>query len=228
MKKIAQVFNYIMFALILVGDVFYIIKGTLLIKSITSSLFVLLGAINLGFAIATKTNKLKFCIILFVGLVSAMLGDILLEIEFIVGAGFFALGHVFFFVSYCTLVKFNWKDLIYGTCIFVPCVLFITLATMFTFESILMEIVCVVYAIIISLMVGKAIANFVKEHSVLNLIILIGSVLFIVSDFMLLLEIFGGFGRVAGILCLSTYYPAEIMLAFSIFIACKNNFIKTK
>ena len=222
MKKSAIIINFIMMLLILIGDVFYIVKGTLLIKSITSILFVLLGAINLAFCLKAKTDKLKFCVIMLIGLFSAMLGDILLEIEFIVGAAFFALGHVLFFASYCTLEKFSAKDLIYGCCIFIPCVLFIVLAPMFKFDSVLMEMVCVVYAIIISLMVGKAIANFVKDKSMLNLIVLIGSLLFIFSDFMLLLNVFGGVGRLAGIFCLITYYPAEILLAFSILRAGKN------
>lgn len=216
MKRLAVIINALMVLLICVGDIFYITKGTLLIKSITSALFVLMGVVNLIFAIKLKTNKLKFGIIVLIGLVFAMLGDILLEIEFIVGAALFALGHVFFFISYCFLVKFNYKDLIYGVCIFVPAMLFILLAPMFKQVEVLMKVVCVVYALIISLMVGKSIANFVKVRSVLHLIIMIGSVLFFFSDLMLLLNVFGGVGRVAGVLCLATYYPAEFVLAYSI------------
>ena len=216
MKRLAVIINSLMVLLICVGDAFYITKGTLLIKSITSALFVLMGVVNLIFAIKLKTNKLKFSIIILIGLVFAMLGDILLEIEFIVGAALFALGHVFFFISYCFLVKFNYKDLIYGVCIFVPAMLFILLAPMFKQVEVLMKVVCVVYALIISLMVGKSIANFVKVRSVLHLIIMIGSVLFFFSDLMLLLNVFGGVGRIAGVLCLATYYPAEFVLAYSI------------
>ncbi len=223
MKNSAKIINFIMLALILIGDVFYIIPATssLLVKSITSAMFVITGAINLAFAIKLKTNKLKFSIILFIGLVFAMLGDILLEIEFIVGAAFFALGHVFFFISYCTLIKFKFKDLIYGICIFVPSMLFILFAPMFKNTEVLMKVVCVVYALIISLMVGKSVSNFVKERSSLHLIIMIGSVLFFFSDLMLLLNVFGGVGFVAGVLCLATYYPAEFILAYSVLQAGK-------
>ena len=113
--------------------------------------------------------------------------------------------------------KFKWSDLIYGVVILVPSVLLITLAPFFDFGGVLMEIVCVVYAIIISLMVGKAVANFVRERNWLNLLIVIGSTLFFFSDLMLLLNVFASLSSVVGTLCLATYYPAEILLACSIF-----------
>ena len=71
-------------------------------------------------------------------------------------------------------------------------------------------------------MVGKAVSNYIQDRSVQNLIILIGSILFFVSDFMLLLNLFSTIKiRVFGqslfrLLCLTTYYPAEFMLAHSI------------
>ena len=55
-----------------------------------------------------------------------------------------------------------------------------------------------------------------KEKSTLNLIILIGSVLFFLSDFMLLFNVFSSVSAVFGILCLALYYPAEFLLAHSI------------
>ena len=221
MKKSALILNFIMLLAICIADILYITLGGLLIKGIASAMFVILGIINLVYAIVNKTSKIKFCVLIFIGLVFAMLGDIILNINFIAGAVLFAVGHIFFFASYCTLIKFNWKALIYSACLFVPVTLFIVLAPMFKFESFLMEMVCVVYALIISLMVGNAINNYIKEHSILNLIILIGSILFVFSDFMLLLNVFGGLGRIADILCLATYYPAEFFLAHSIWQARK-------
>lgn len=219
MKKFLNVYNILNLLLILavlVGDVFYIIHGTLLIKSITSILFVALGALNLFYAIKHKTDNKKFCILMLTGLFFAMLGDILLEIEFIVGALLFAVGHVFYFISYCSLVKFEWKDLIYAVCIFVPVTLFMVLAPIFDFGGILMELVCIFYALIISCMVGKSIANFKKQKSRLHLLLMIGSLLFMFSDFMLLLNVFANLPRVIGVLCLATYYPAECVLAVAI------------
>ena len=210
------IFNALLILAVLIEDVFFILKGTLLIKSITSACFVLLGALNLYFAFKNKAENKKFCILMLVGLFFAMLGDILLEIEFIVGALLFAVGHVFYFIAYCHLLPFKWKDLIYGAAIFVPATLFIVLAPIFDFGGTLMELVCVFYAVIISCMVGKSISNVVKEKSLLTILLLVGSFLFFFSDLMLLLNVFGNMPRVIGVLCLATYYPAECVLAFAI------------
>ncbi len=216
MKKLAYIFNSILLALILAGDICYIIFGGTWLKGLTSVMFVLLAVLNLIFAIRLKKCNIKFASFLLTGLVFAMLGDILLNIHFITGAVLFAMGHVFFFVSYLFLVKFNWWDLLCGAIIFVPSVLFIVLAPMFNFGGVTMELVCVFYALIISFMVGKAASNFIRQKNLLNLLILIGSVLFFFSDLMLLLNVFGGLPKFVDVLCLITYYPAEFLLAHSI------------
>lgn len=201
---------------IVAGDVCYIVLDGLLAKSLTSALFVLLGATNLFFLFKNKKKWKYFPIIMLAGLVFAMCGDIVLEVEFIVGAALFAVGHVFYFVAYCFLQRFKWLDLAYGAGIFLPSVLFITLAPIFDFGGALMEVVCCVYALIISCMVGKAISNLVAKRNLQNLLIVLGSVLFFFSDLMLLLNIFASLPRVVGVLCLATYYPAECLLAISI------------
>ena len=222
MKKTIYGLNIILSLLILVGDIIYMQTHGLVVKSITSALFVVLGIINLIYALKNKTNYKKFAWTMVVGLFFAMLGDILLEIQFIVGAALFAMGHIFFFISYCFIHKFNFKDLLYGAIIFVPATLIIIFAPIFEFNGILMQIVCVVYAIIISCMVGKAINNFIIKKDKLTLMVLIGSVLFIVSDLCLLFNVFADVPRFIGVLCLITYYPAEIVLASAILFENKN------
>ena len=213
-----NILNLLLIAAVVVGDVFYILDCKLWVKSITSLCFVALGAINLVYAIKNKTANLKFCVLMLVGLFFAMLGDIVLDIKgmFMYGALLFAVGHIFYFISYCQLIAFKWKDLIYGASIFVPATLLITLAPFFDFGGIVMEIVCVFYAVIISCMVGKSISNYVADKKVLHLLLLIGSCLFFFSDLMLLLNVFGNMPRVINVLCLVTYYPAECVLACSI------------
>lgn len=215
MVKSIQLLNLVLFMLLIALDVAYIVADGIVLKSIASAVFVLVGIVNLVYAVRKKA-PLKFPIAMMIGLVFAMLGDIILEIEFIIGAVLFAVGHIFFFVSYCFLVRFNYKDLIYGAIIFVPSLLFIVLAPIFEFDGALMEIVCVVYALIICLMVGKAISNVVKNKNVTTIIILIGSIMFFLSDLMLLLNVFAGL-PVVGIICLVLYYPAEFLLAYSIY-----------
>ena len=78
-------------------------------------------------------------------------------------------------------------------------------------------LVCFVYALIISAMVGKAISNFIRERNLLNFILMVGAILFFISDLMLLLRWFMNLGEWAGTLCLATYYPAECILAYATF-----------
>lgn len=217
-KNIFLCLNIMLILGIVLGDICYIAFGGLLAKSLTSAMFVLLGAVNFLHLLLCKNKNLTFAIIMLCGLVFAMCGDIVLEVEFVVGAALFAIGHILFFVAYCFLSKFKWTDLIFGAAIFVPAVIFIVAIPIFDFGGAFMEIVCVIYAIIISCMVGKAIANFTEKRNLQNLLVLVGSILFFFSDLMLLLGIFGSLPRVVGVLCLATYYPAEILLAFSIFV----------
>ncbi len=218
MSKSITLSNIIMFMLIAVGDAVYILTDALLAKAVTSALFVILGLINAIYSYSEIRTNRKFMYLLLAGLFSAFLGDVLLEIQFVVGAGLFAVGHVFFFISYLTLEKFNWKDLIPGAIVFVPVLCLIVFAPIFNFGGALMEIVAVVYALIISLMVGKAISNLIRKKSGLNIMLVVGSALFFFSDFMLLFNVFAHV-PVTSILCLVTYYPAEILLACSILFA---------
>ena len=220
MKKIVLTLNIVLLLALVVMDVCLIIFDGLLLKSITSLIFVCIGVINFVFALKMKAD-IKFPILLLIGLVFAMGGDIVLELNFICGACLFAIGHIMFFISYFAISRFSAKYLLFGAIIFVPSMLFMVLAPIFDYGGVLMEIVCVIYALIISFMVGKSIANFIKDKCVTNFTILIGSILFFLSDLMLLLNVFAGL-PVVSVLCLALYYPAEFLLAFSIYLYAIN------
>ena len=226
MKKLFMILNTIMLVFTLIFDVLYMINGGLLLKSIASIMFVLTGVINISYCIKNKTN-LKFPIWMLVALICAMLGDILLNINFYIGTIIFAVAHVFYFISYCMLQKMNRRDILCGIGIFIIAISIILFTPFLNFEATLMKGICCFYALIISFMVGKAISNILKENSFINIIIMIGSILFFISDFMLLLN---KFGNIAGTnyLCLGTYYPAQFLLAFSILTYAGMNFFKKR
>ncbi|MDE6655716.1 MAG: lysoplasmalogenase [Anaeroplasmataceae bacterium] len=225
MKKYAfEIIGAIIALFVLIGDIFYILYGALWRKGVTSALFLLLGILFFILAFLKK-KKLRFPIFMLIGLAFTMVADIVLNIHFIAGAILFAVGHIFYAISYYQLKRWNWLDLICSLVLAFPAVLWITLAPMFDFGGALMEIVVVFYAVIISCMVGKTISNFITsilrhQDYKLELIILIGSILFFFSDCMLLLNKFGAFTKdirqVLTVLCLASYYPAQILLASSI------------
>ena len=226
MKKILIGANAITLVLILIFDLLYMLRGGLLFKSIASIMFVITGLINLTYCIKKEAN-MKFPIWMVIALVFAMMGDILLNINFFVGTATFAVGHIFYFVSYCMLEKINRRDLICGFSISIFAIAIILFTPFLDFGSTLMQGVCCIYALIISFMVGKAISNLLEEKNRLNIILVIGSILFFFSDLMLMLNKFGDM-RGASYLCLGTYYPAQFILAFSLFIYPSKKALKIK
>ena len=147
-----------------------------------------------------------------IGLVFAFGGDIFLIDYFIIGAILFAIGHIFFFISYLMLTKFKWTDLIYiaGAIIISLLIIFISRVN---FGD--MQILVFAYALIISAMLGKSV-SLIKEDFHSGLYIAIGSLMFYLSDMFLMFTIFGNMGRIGSVLCLVFYYPAEFVLASSI------------
>lgn len=218
MKTAVYLLNLLFGALMVALDVVMILSPTLLLKSLASACFVAIGIVNIAYSVKLKAKK-SFPVLMLLGFVFAMVGDIVIyntaQLWFITGAALFAIGHIFYVAAYFALYGFRAVDLLASACIFVPSALFITLAPIFDFGGVLMEIVCVVYALILSCMVGKALSNLGKKTA-LSVLIAVGSILFYTSDFMLLLNMFGSIRTIPRILCLATYYPAQFLLAFSL------------
>ncbi len=82
----------------------------------------------------------------------------------------------------------------------------------------------IIYAIIISCMLGKSI-TLLRNKTVVSFVIFTGSLMFFLSDMFLMFSMFGNGGRLFSILCLSFYYPAEYILATSIGISCNKNVV---
>lgn len=219
MKKLFLILNVIFAAGVFAGNYFYLTEGGLLIKSFCSGGFALLGIINLVYTVLTKKRNIKFAVAMSVGLILAMLGDIFLGFDFIVGASLFAGGHICYFVGQSFLKKPRIKDLATAGIIFLCAGSFILFCPLLTFDTPVMKWVCLAYAMIISLMVGKSISNVSTEQSVLTAVLAVGCVLFFFSDLMLVFDWFMNGGKITGILCMSTYYPAEVMLAWSVFLS---------
>ena len=187
------------------------------LKCICSAAFALLGIINLLFAIVESQEDPKFFIMMSMGLVFAMLGDVFINKSFVMGAGFFALGHVGFAVAYSFLQGFDLRDVIIVGVIFLVTAAFLLFAPCVDFGSKKIKWICLSYSFIISIMLGKAMANLICQVNAVNALISAGSLLFFFSDLMLVLNWFVGVGRWAGNACMGTYYPALCILAFSMY-----------
>lgn len=224
-QKLMLAVNLAVIATIFVLNYFYQSNGfDFTLKCICSGSFALLGLINLGYAWKTKQPNIKLYIGMAAGLVLAFLGDYLIGKDFIVGAATFALGHICFVVAYCFMQKMKKLDYAISGTLFLGCLIFLLFCPLLTFEVAIFRIVCIVYALIISTMLGKAIGNFVKEKTLVNGTIATASVLFFFSDLMLVFDWFIGLWSWTDHACMGTYYPALCFLALSMCIkVIKNN-----
>ena len=208
--------NMLIVAAIFVLNYFYQLDGfDFTLKCVCSGGFAILGVINLCYALIGKAECKRFYIAMALGLVLAMLGDILIGYDFIVGAGTFALGHVCFVVAYCFTSKLKALDLIISAILFAGATAFLLFCPILSFDEPIFKTVCVIYALIISLMLGKAAGNFIHEKSISAGIIAFASLLFFFSDLMLVFDWFIGLWSWTDNACMGTYYPALCLLAFS-------------
>ncbi len=226
MKKYEIYANLVFGVLILAATICYteIDTSAYITKTIASVLFVLCGAFNLFCLYKNyKYDGWWKGIIMLVGLIFAMAGDIFLIDHFIFGAMLFAVGHVFFLIYFCLMQKFHLIDFILTISIIAMALLVILLYPYFEFNGMLPVILA--YAVIISCMLAKGIGNYISQRNTANLITMLGAILFFFSDLMLLFFEFGGKIIIFDYLCLYTYYPGEFLLGVCILLN-KNNYAK--
>lgn len=225
-KKIALIGNIILALIqVITAVIFMQVRGALWVKYVTKStasgLFVVAGIFNLILLYKSQEKDgLWKSIIMLVGLIFAMSGDIVLIEHFVVGAGLFAIGHIFFLIYFCLMYKFNLIDLFIFLGLVAVAMLIIFLYPNFQFDGMLPVII--VYAIVISSMLAKAIGNYFSHKTTENLITLLGAFLFFFSDMMLLFYCFAGNNIIFDYFCIYTYYPAEFMLGLTILLQYKN------
>lgn len=220
-KQLA-VINVVITIAVFIGNYFYQSLGfSYPIKIMCSSGFAIMGMVNMLYAHKRLENK-KVMIYMTLGLVFAFLGDVAINPNFILGVIFFALGHVFFVASYLTYKKLERIDVILSGALGAFSITFILVFPYILFEVEALKYVVLVYAAIISVMVGKSVGNALRDKSVFTAVIAVGSVLFFISDMMLLLAWFSTIeGRWTSNVCMAAYYPALCMLAGAIVIYMK-------
>lgn len=220
MKKIKVCFlclNILLIAATGVGCLCYHAHGGLLIKGMTASGFVLIGWVNLVYAQKSRCRRMQFPIRMAVGLLLCMMGDIVLNRNFLLGAVIFAAGHGAYIAAYASLRKGMRREWMLNAGIALASVLLV-ISPFFSFHAWMMKGVCILYAMVISCMMGKAISLWRMNKDAVSGLIALGSVLFYFSDLMLAMHYFGNAPRIADTLCLFTYFPAQCLLAHAVFL----------
>ena len=84
-QKIFLWINLFLVFLICVGNYFYLSRGGMRLQAFCSGIFVLMGIINLVYAVNARDKNLKFNIMMAIGLVCAFLADMTMAADFIIG-----------------------------------------------------------------------------------------------------------------------------------------------
>jgi uncharacterized membrane protein YhhN len=215
-QKLLLAVNIIVISALFVLNYFYQSNGfDFTLKCTCSTLFALLGIVNLIYSLVIKAENKKFYIGMAGGVVFGFLGDVLIEYDFIVGAAMFAIGHICFVAAYCFIQKMQKLDYIISGALFLTGILFFTFCPSFTFGTNIMVVVAIIYTLILSTMFGKSLGNLIREKNVLNKTIALASGLFFFSDMMLSLDCFSELFSWAYNACMGTYYPALCLLVLS-------------
>lgn len=222
--KILVKANMIITLFVFIGNYFYQSLGfNYTLKIMCSSGFALMGIMNMIYANKTVKDK-RVLLFMVLGLVFAFLGDVAINPNFILGVIFFAFGHVFFVASYLEYRRLNKLDVMLCVGLGVFSVGFTLLFPYIIFEVQVLKYVVLIYAVIISVMVGKSVGNAIHEGNVLTEMVALGSILFFISDMMLLLAWFSTIeGRWTSNVCMAAYYPALCLLAGSMVLYINKN-----
>lgn len=195
----------------------YDIFGGLWLKGVTSLWFVVLGGVNCLAARNLAKHEKSFFLLMWAGMFCGCCADVLLGLVFVAGVGVFALGHVLYLAAFFRMEKPRKQDLWY----FLPMAavsLFIVVGTPWiNVEDPVMEKVLLGYAVVIAAMVAKALSNFRVRPSRARALIALGSLMFWFSDLVLAVDMFGQSSRLTWVLCSYSYWPAQSILAHSLF-----------
>ncbi len=211
-------------------------KKTLLnlyLKTFSSMFFTILGLFSL-YALLSKNNQIiadnrligGFLILL--GLILCMIGDIILGLPrlselkrdtmpvIIGGASWFFIGHV----VYCSTLAVIFGINLYALIPLIPMCLIYTFANRkigkLNYHGLTVGVLF--YSLVESLTFAICIIALINSFTILALLLSIGFLLFYFSDMVLMHNYFGEKKRkLVSVLCHASYYPAQILIAISIF-----------
>ena len=151
------------------------------------------------------------------GLVCGMCADVLLGVAFFAGLGVFTLGHALYLAALYSLERFSPRELWLFVPVAAVSVFVVTGTPWITVEDPVMQILVAAYAVIISVMLSKAVSNLIHRPGLARWLIALGSVLFFFSDLILAIDMFGQASRLTWVLCSYSYWPGQNLLAHALY-----------
>ena len=218
MKKILFIINIVLMTLIIVGDVGYSLSGEFWIHAINEMAIVLIAAINLIYVLKTKSRpSRRFAYFIGIGILFAFAAGVYLNAVAVSGVALYMCSAIAYFIALIMLEGFKWQDLIYGVGIMIPMAITITASQVFGYGNIAIMCIAIAYVVAISLVLGKTIANLIKNKNSTNVLLVIASSFLTASSFLVLLNNFSHVASVFSYLYYAFNYIGQIIFAYSIF-----------
>ena len=177
----------------------------IIFKTLTSICFMIITFINIYISNAPHRYLILFPILF------CMIGDIFLAIYnrynkcFKLGLISFLIAHCYFVYNMCQILPFKLINIIF------PIIMVILVYILNNKQIINLKeksTYCLIYAFFVSLLLSKAFDIYLNHFNIQAYLLLIGSILFFISDFILLFMYFKKRTKILHLLNLLTYYLA--------------------
>lgn len=218
MKKI-KIVNLIFILAAVVLDVIFLAKSNV----IFAYLLVVLAFANILFAQINKINKKEFSIFLIIGLILMIYSGILIHEHYLRNSLIFVIGEGFLFLSLCQAKEFRFRDLIYIGILFIICCAILTPLNYLNFTSRYYTCMTISYygaALAISMVMGKALSNYINRKTKLNTLLVISALLLTISCVLFAVDAYSKAGGALTVLTYITLFMSQMILVYSI---CINN-----
>ncbi len=162
---------------------------------------------------ASKRDSYRYLIV--AGLCFSLAGDILLMLssdQFVFGLVSFLVAHIFYIGAFSTRPK-----TLLSIWIGLACVAYGCLMLWFLFPNLGdLKLPVSIYVAVVLLMAWQAQCRWAEERGQGTALAAIGAILFVASDSMIAIDRFNGRFRSAGVLIMTTYFTAQLLIALSV------------
>ncbi len=186
-----------------------------LFKSVCAGVFVLTGAV----AIFLNKKRTLPNYLIVAGLIFGFAGDLMLALSytkgewlFMAGLGAFMLNHVLLITAFYFIDRFRIRDVVLCCVIYAPMIYLLT-----TFENMgSVTVPAYIYAFALAAMLAKAISSAIscKGKDMLRFLLIVGAVMWTLSDLVLCVNMYGNIGVLLRQLSLTTTVSPGTWLDF--------------
>ncbi len=196
-------------------------RKALLLKGLAAIIFV-----AAGFSVMKNCTDVRHAQFIVIGLFMGFVGDVLLNLQyvvknggklFVIGAGAFLIGHMFYSLSWGSYIS-GFMSTIIAAVVAIGIMLWVY--QHITVESIGLKVFGVVYLGVAVLATSFAVESYIRNPQNLSSIVFaIGGMLFIFSDVVLFFNMFGNKKKWMRATNLTTYYLGQLFIAASLIFA---------